>query len=175
MLAKDTPLPSVFSHQILNAMPYAFLDDAPLEERRARAVFLRRALPDNAAELGRLDPEAIRRAAEDAWPAVRDQEELHDLLFGLVLFPEAQLGRLPEDAAAWFGALERACRARLISWGSRRYWMAAEREELVTGGEACPRGADDGPGPEAVAGAVRGWMEVSGPMAPGVLAGLPWI
>lgn len=54
--AKDTPIPSVFAHQILNSMPYAFLDDAPLEERRARAVFLRRVLPEDAADLGRLDP-----------------------------------------------------------------------------------------------------------------------
>src|SRR5581483_5455547 len=35
-LAVDTPVPSQFSHEILNANPYAYLDDAPLEERRAR-------------------------------------------------------------------------------------------------------------------------------------------
>ena len=52
--------PSVFAHQILNAMPYAFLDDAPLEERRARAVSLRRALPEDARDLSALDPDAIR-------------------------------------------------------------------------------------------------------------------
>jgi ATP-dependent Lhr-like helicase len=172
MLAKDTPLPSVFSHQILNAMPYAFLDDAPLEERRARAVFLRRALPDSAADLGKLDPEAIRRATEDAWPAVRDQEELHDLLFGLVLFPEAQMGRLPADAPAWLEALERARRARLVTWGSCRYWIAAEREGLVTTDVACPSGTGGEPGLRVVADVVRGWMEVSGPIKPPVLAGL---
>src|SRR5260370_17361865 len=44
-IAVDTPVPSVFSHEILNSNPYAFLDDAPLEERRARAVELRRTLP----------------------------------------------------------------------------------------------------------------------------------
>ena len=60
---RDTPMPSVFAHQILNAMPYAFLDDAPLEERRARAVILRRALPENADDLGALSPEAIRGAS----------------------------------------------------------------------------------------------------------------
>ena len=84
---RDTPMPSAFAHQILNAMPYAFLDDAPLEERRARAVILRRALPEQAGELGKLNPEAIRSAAEDAWPAVRDADELHDALIGLVLVP----------------------------------------------------------------------------------------
>ena len=59
VLARDTTQPSVFSHQILNAMPYAFLDDAPLEERRSRAVALRRALPESSGDLGSLDPEAI--------------------------------------------------------------------------------------------------------------------
>ena len=60
VFAKDTVQPSVFAHQILNAMPYAFLDDAPLEERRARAVSLRRALPEDARDLSALDPDAIR-------------------------------------------------------------------------------------------------------------------
>ena len=77
---RDTVQPSVFSHQILNAMPYAFLDDAPLEERRARAVPLRRALPDNGRDLARLDPEAIRIESENAWPRIRDADELHDAL-----------------------------------------------------------------------------------------------
>ena len=61
-LAVDTPVPSQFSHEILNANPYAFLDDAPLEERRARAVEMRRVLPETVlSEIGRLDPAAIAR------------------------------------------------------------------------------------------------------------------
>jgi ATP-dependent Lhr-like helicase len=35
-VARDTPEPSAFAHEILNAKPYAFMDDAPLEERRRR-------------------------------------------------------------------------------------------------------------------------------------------
>ena len=81
--AKDTPQPSAFSHQVLNAMPYAFLDDAPLEERRARAVTLRRALPEDSRDLGQLSPEAIARAEQSAWPVIRDAEELHDALLTL--------------------------------------------------------------------------------------------
>ena len=64
VMARDTTQPSVFSHQILNAMPYAFLDDAPLEERRSRAVALRRALPEDSRDLGALSPAAIAEAVE---------------------------------------------------------------------------------------------------------------
>ena len=91
--AKDTPQPSVFSHQILNAMPYAFLDDAPLEERRARAVTLRRALPEDARDLGALSPEAISRAEQGAWPVIRDAEEMHDALLTLSVLPLNELSR----------------------------------------------------------------------------------
>ncbi|MFQ5694569.1 MAG: DEAD/DEAH box helicase, partial [Terriglobia bacterium] len=88
-LAFDTPAPSAFSHEILNANPYAFLDDAPLEERRARAVEMRRVLPEAVlAEVGRLDPAAIAEVCRDAWPDVRDPDELHDALQMLVALPE---------------------------------------------------------------------------------------
>src|SRR5208282_3254036 len=76
-LAVDTPQPSQFSHEILNANPYAYLDDAPIEERRARAVEMRRMLPEAVlGEIGRLDPAAIAEVCDDAWPDVRDAEEL---------------------------------------------------------------------------------------------------
>src|SRR5260370_25711699 len=76
-LAIDTPAPSQFSHEILNANPYAYLDDAPLEERRARAVEMRRVLPDSVlGEIGRLDPAAIATVRDEAWPDVRDAEEM---------------------------------------------------------------------------------------------------
>ncbi len=84
-LAVDTPVPSQFSHEILNANPFAYLDDAPLEERRARAVEMRRVLPETvASDIGRLDPAAIEEVRRDAWPDVRDAEELHDALETLI-------------------------------------------------------------------------------------------
>ncbi len=87
-LAVDTPVPSQFSHEILNANPYAFLDDAPLEERRARAVQMRRMLPEAVLnEVGRLDQQAIARVREEARPDVRDSDELHDTLQTLVAVP----------------------------------------------------------------------------------------
>jgi len=89
MLAVDTPVPSQFSHEILNANPYAFLDDAPLEERRARAVNMRRMLPESVLEeVGGLDAGAIAQVREEAWPDVRDADELHDVLHTLVALPE---------------------------------------------------------------------------------------
>ena len=90
-LAVDTPIPSKFSHEILNANPYAYLDDAPLEERRARAVEMRRILPESVlSEVGRLDPAAIAEVSEDAWLDVRDAEELHDALLTLRILPVAR-------------------------------------------------------------------------------------
>jgi ATP-dependent Lhr-like helicase len=87
-LAVDTPVPSQFSHEILNANPYAYLDDAPLEERRARAVEMRRMLPASVLEeVGGLDPAAIAQVREEAWPDVRDADELHDVLHTLVALP----------------------------------------------------------------------------------------
>jgi ATP-dependent helicase Lhr and Lhr-like helicase len=87
-VAVDTPVPSQFSHEILNANPYAYLDDAPLEERRARAVEMRRILPESVLEeVGKLDPAAIAQVREEAWPDVRDADELHDVLHTLVILP----------------------------------------------------------------------------------------
>ncbi len=86
LIARNTREPSPFSHEILNANPYAFLDGAPLEERRARAVTLRRGLSfESASDLGRLDPEAIAQVRAEAWPEVRDAEELHDTLNSMCL------------------------------------------------------------------------------------------
>ncbi len=100
-VAVDLPEPSALTHEILNAMPYAFLDDAPLEERRSRAVLTRRWLdPESAEDLGRLDPEAIERVRDEAAPAPTSAEELHDAL--------AVHGWLPAawgEARGWSGWL----------------------------------------------------------------------
>src|SRR5438445_57613 len=91
-VAVDTPVPSQFSHEILNANPYAFLDDAPLEERRARAVEMRRMLPESVQEeVGELDPEAIAQVRQEAWPDVRAADELHDVLHTSSAWPRDAL------------------------------------------------------------------------------------
>jgi len=144
-IAVDTPVPSQFSHEILNANPYAYLDDAPLEERRARAVEMRRVLPESVLEeVGKLDPAAIARVREEAWPDVRDADELHDVLHTLVALPEdcpgppspAPDSRLAPNVATatavWAGFFEQLLagdRAAIavIPAENRRYWVAAER------------------------------------------------
>ncbi len=144
-LAVDTPVPSQFSHEILNANPYAYLDDAPLEERRARAVQMRRMLPEAVLnEVGRLDQQAIARVREEARPDVRDSDELHDTLQTLVAVPEEIADEDWQQAiASWtplFAELTeawRVVRAKTFAQateagypanvGERRYLVASER------------------------------------------------
>ena len=76
-MSRDTPEPSAFSHEILNARPYAFLDDAPLEERRTQAVQTRRA-GAAASDIGALDAAAIERVRDEVRPDPRDADELHE-------------------------------------------------------------------------------------------------
>jgi ATP-dependent Lhr-like helicase len=130
----ETREPSPFSHQLLNANPYAFLDDAPLEERRTRAVNTRRTLAiDDVKDLAKLDPAAIAQVTDEAWPVVRDADELHDALMSFVVLPESD-GR---DWSDWFGQLVRAGRAAVVSVyvaesaQKARMWIAAERWPLV--------------------------------------------
>ncbi len=163
--ARDTTEPSPFAHEILNAKPYAYLDDAPLEERRTRAISLRRALPDHQRDLGALDPEAIARVVAEARPEPRDADELHDVLLGLIAAPM-------EDAwIEWFAELELEGRAAELSGGVGRLVFAAESARTI---EALYPGAPrrelpthlDGPEPPrdaAVLAAVRGHAEVAGP------------
>src|SRR3954466_2495192 len=115
-IARDTTEPSPLAHEILNAKPYAFLDDAPLEERRTQAVMTRRSTSN---DLGALDANAIERVRDEARPDPRDADELHDALltFGFLLEGEV-------DAPALFTELARASRATLVLEGS---WIAAER------------------------------------------------
>ncbi|MCC6302515.1 MAG: DEAD/DEAH box helicase [Gammaproteobacteria bacterium] len=128
VLARDLAAPSPLAAEILTARPYAFLDDAPAEERRTLAVQQRRYIdPADAAELGRLDPAAIARVRAEAWPEAATPDELHD---GLVL-----LGFLREEEAArerhWPALLERLIEERRATRatgpdGAVR-WVAAER------------------------------------------------
>jgi ATP-dependent Lhr-like helicase len=100
LIARDLLEPSPLAAEILNARPYAFLDDAPLEERRTRAVYQRRWLdPEKAADIGRLDQSAIDRVREEVWPEPRNPDELHDALVELGFITEAEglLGHLAVD------------------------------------------------------------------------------
>ena len=156
-IAVDSPAPSPFSHEILNANPYAFLDDAPLEERRARAVEMRRTLPPELlGQVGALDPAAIEEVEREAWPVVREADELHDALLTLVWVPGAVM-------ESWSSLLPRLVQdGRVVELpassaaGNVRGWVAAENRERVARLLAA---GDD----ETLADVVQGWMESIGP------------
>ena len=145
-IAVDTPVPSVFSHELLNANQNSFLDEAGLEERRARAVSLRGTIPDSVlGEAGRLDAKAIRQARCEIWPDLRDENELHDLLFSAVALPTALFtGDMPEGDDAevhahrthtsrhwplFFSRLEARGRAHVVRFDLQECWVATERIE----------------------------------------------
>lgn len=184
-LAVDTPVPSQFSHEILNANPYAYLDDAPLEERRARAVEMRRVLPEAVlGEIGRLDPSAIAEVCESAWPDVRDAEELHDALLTLIALPvranadssasNRLNATLQESLTAWnpfFEQLVADRRATQAKVGGETYWVAAERVSTFT--QIFPAAHLEAPLPivesqavsreDSLLALVTGWMSHTGP------------
>ncbi|HET9763084.1 MAG TPA: ATP-dependent DNA helicase, partial [Casimicrobiaceae bacterium] len=127
---RDLTEPSPLALEILSARPYAFLDDAPLEERRTHAVMSRRWLDEEtAAGLGRLDPEAIERVRAEAWPTVASADELHDALLGLGFLTAPDVAGNP----GWQALLEelalarRATRIRIGTGRDVQLWVAAER------------------------------------------------
>jgi ATP-dependent Lhr-like helicase len=167
--ARETTEPSPLAHEILNGRPYTFLDDAPLEERRTRAITLRRGLPDDARDLGRLDADAIGRVREEARPEPRDAEELHDVLMTLVAC------RPVAAWTPWFEGLVREGRVATAAAEAGRLWFATERrkavEALFPGAHITPDvrlpdalAARPEPSPDSAAvEAVRGHLDGLGP------------
>ena len=190
LIALDTPEPSVLSHEILNANPYAFLDDAPLEERRARAVAVRRGLPPDVQErLGGLQPDAIDAVVEEARPSPRSADELHDHLLDRIALPADEGARA--GWTAFFEALVTAGRAAEVvdakvngstAPAADLRWVATERrphaELLWPGATFCPdvavpasvRAVAPTEREAAVAELVRGWLAVTGPCTAATLA-----
>ena len=172
VVVRDTTEPSVLAHEILNGRPYTFLDDA--EDRRSRAVPLRRGLPVEPHELGALDPDAIRRVAEQVRPAPRDEHEVHDLLLNLVTV------RPDSDWQDWFDVLVRTGRAVVVDAAGGRFWAAVERlpaiEALYPAAAVRPARTTPVPAPPpdeeaAAADLLRGHLECRGPSAVAELAG----
>ncbi|HEY2744817.1 MAG TPA: DEAD/DEAH box helicase, partial [Polyangia bacterium] len=144
-VARDTVAPSPWAHAILNSMPYTFLDDAPLEERRARAVKSTRTSGD----LGIVDGDAIRAVVAEAEPDPRDADELHDLLCTAVALAPRGPWR------AWFDALAAAGRASLFDGNGSIFWVATERRAVAEAAYA-----DDDLATTALVG---GFMMTAGP------------
>jgi ATP-dependent helicase Lhr and Lhr-like helicase len=126
LIARDTAEPSPLAHEILNARPYVFLDDAPLEERRAQAVYARRASePASAGDLGSLDPGAIDRVRDEARPHPRDADELHDALVTAGFLTVEDFAADVSGLFAQLAEARRAARARIPS--GHPIFVAAER------------------------------------------------
>jgi ATP-dependent Lhr-like helicase len=187
--AVESPVPSPFAHEILNANPYAFLDDAPLEERRARAVNLRRTLPTEFdGNNGTLDVAAIEAVCEEAWPRVRDEDELFDVL--------QVMGWMPtRDGEEWREELdglvakkqvlvlhvkpsESSDTAIIEGWTTRDHFARIQaifaQVEVLAGGQDpdISHHEEEAPTPETAAlYLVQGWMPHIGPVTAKELAG----
>ncbi len=179
VVARDLAAPSPLAQEVLTARPYAFLDDAPIEERRTQAVMGRRWLdPEAAGDLGRLDDDAIARVRQEAWPEPANAEELHDAL--------VWLGCLGADEAAawqpWLAELARTRRAALLRTPGAALWVAAERlpqlralwptAALEPAIAPPPSLARDWPPDAALVELLRGRLEGSGPVTAAALARL---
>ncbi|MGJ7509423.1 DEAD/DEAH box helicase [Variovorax sp. GT1P44] len=132
VVARDLPAPSPLAAEVLNARPYAFLDDAPLEERRTQAVQSRRYVdPESADDLGQLDADAIESVRQEAWPRARNADEMHEALNGLGVVTDAEATN-NADWLQWLTALAQAGRAtRLVPAKGDAHgaglWVPAER------------------------------------------------
>jgi len=186
--AIELPEPSPLAHEVLTARPYAFLDDAPLEERRTQAVYLRRSLAgEDAQELGALDAKVIAEVRAQAWPRIDDADELHDALcwLGYLTQEEGEAGRR-RDGEGWgvlLATLMKSGRAATLrSKAGARLWVAAERvPQLRAALDGCgmllapaitpPSALDRAWDPEpALVELVRGRLEGLGPLRAAKLA-----
>ncbi|MFN8009553.1 MAG: helicase-related protein [Terriglobia bacterium] len=184
VVTRDTSAPSPMCHEILNANPYAFLDDAPLEERRARAVSLRRIDPELLDPLVTFDPAVVREVLAQVWPDLRNADELHDLLLSVVLLPDRELKAWPlladeliqQERAFWSswtdatGTPQRALTSvERMSW-VRSFlegveFQPARVEPAWARNEAKGKSAE-----EFLSLTIQGWMELVGPVRTKALA-----
>jgi ATP-dependent Lhr-like helicase len=178
---RDLTEPSPLALQILTARPYAFLDDAPLEERRTQAVMSRRWLDEeSAAGLGRLDAEAIERVREEAWPSPVNADELHDGLLSLGFVTDEEVAAHAEWKLL-LAELAEQRRATRMTITDKSLWVAAERlpqfEALFAHAQRSPQieapeefAAREWPCEEALVEIVRSRLEGLGPISVSAIA-----
>jgi ATP-dependent helicase Lhr and Lhr-like helicase len=172
MHARETREPSPFSHQLLNASPYAFLDGAALEERRTRAISTRQGLSlEDLRDLARLDPLAIQAVIDEAQPLPRNADEMHELLCDHILID------LPvaETWTEWLESLRTDGRStQLMRPNGESYWVATEKisEALAIHADGVMTGDSEGRPPTetsidsstALVTMLRGWVPHLGPV-----------
>ena len=186
-LAVDTPIPSQFAHELINAMPYAYLDEAGTEERRARATTLRRGLPDGKDQAAsRLDQAAINTVRAELWPDLRDEHELHDLLLTLVLLPLKFIDT--ERASDWpifYERLTRNARVQTVDLNGTPCWVATERlaqaKSVILSEQSESKDPDElsltatfetisVTNSDAILKCVQGWLQILGPTTASALS-----
>ncbi len=180
VVARDLTQPSPLALEVLTARPYAFLDDAPLEERRTQAVMARRWLdPESAADIGRLEPAAIARVRTEAWPDAANADELHDALvwLGYISAAEADASQKWNE---WLMALAQDRRTTRLQTPDATLWIAAERlpqfravwpDAQLSPKIAAPAAyAHSWSREEALREILRGRLEGQGPVTLGTLA-----
>jgi ATP-dependent Lhr-like helicase len=186
VIARDLTEPSPLALEVLSARPYAYLDDAPLEERRTQAVMSRRWLdPQSAADIGQLDADAIRRVREEAWPDATNADELHDALLWLTFLTAAE-GAAGPGWPELLAALTAQQRVTLLDAHAVQLWVSAERlplfQALYPDARCEPAVVtpaaqrQEWSAESALIEVVRGRLEGSGPTTAAVLAaslGLP--
>ncbi|MDQ3262853.1 MAG: DEAD/DEAH box helicase, partial [Myxococcota bacterium] len=172
--AVDLPEPSPLAHALLNSAPYTYLDDAPLEERRARAVSVRRTLsPEDAAAFGALDAAAIAQVIEDAQPLCRDADELHDTLLQLVVYPEDRTPPLLVEELLADGRITRVSPGGFLAAAERVQHVQALAPQATQSPPLTPLpGVKPVDHDQAVLATVRGWMELIGPTTVAELSAL---
>src|SRR5882757_1690420 len=187
-IARDLPEPSPLASEILNARHYAFLDNAPLEERRTQAVYTRRASERNGSDgLGALDAAAIEKVQKEAWPEATDADELHDALMLLGVMTEEEVAVSTHhdgngaSAEYLLKELIASNRATKVRSGERTFWAAAERLPMIQSIYPSARVEPELIVPDSVRGetweranaiceVVRGRMEVCAPITLGELS-----
>lgn len=128
LIARDLPAPSPLAAEILNAKPYAYLDDAPIEERRTQAVQARRwSDPESADDLGALDADAIDAVRDEAWPLVRDADEMHDALLTLACIADDEAHAHDGWPARLAELAERRRATKLVTRSGAALWVPVER------------------------------------------------
>jgi ATP-dependent helicase Lhr and Lhr-like helicase len=191
-VARDLPEPSPMAAEILNARPYAFLDNAPLEERRTQAVYTRRASDRNGNDgLGILDVAAIEKVQREAWPEATNADELHEALMLLTVMTDEETRRAVSTHHERNGSaadhllkeLVESGRATQLRLADKTFWIAIERLPMLEIVYPESRLEPELSAPEFVQGQtweradavrelLRGRMEVSAPITVGELTGI---
>ena len=181
VVTRDLTEPSPLALEVLSARPYAYLDDAPLEERRTQAVMSRRWLaPETASDLGQLDAEAIARVRAESWPDPANADELHDALVWLGFLTEGEAQAVP-NWCEWFAELAQQNRVAQLKAPRTTLWITAERlpqfkalwpQARLSPAIYAPSGyaQQEGSPEAALVEIVRGRLEGQGPVTQAALA-----